>query len=136
MKKMMTAALLPALLFALVSLRAADVQAQQKIVNNVYYLTDQEFKDFVQKGVVLVDFWATWCGPCRQQGPVVEEIAAEIGQKAKIAKLDVDANKLVSTQYNIRYLPTLMIFKNGKPVESFVGYTDKQTLMTAIETYQ
>lgn len=85
---------------------------------------------------VLVDFWATWCGPCRVQGPIVEELATDLSQdKAKIGKLDVDQNSEISGQYNILSIPTLVIFKGGRPVEQFVGVQAKDKLRAALEKY-
>ncbi len=124
------------LLFAATAmLRTYPLMAQQEITDNVYHLTDEGFDDFIKKGVVLVDFWAVWCGPCKIQSPIVDQIASEIGQKARIAKMDVDKHAITARKYYIRYLPTVMIFRNGKPVETFQGVTDKETLMTAIEKH-
>jgi thioredoxin 1 len=110
-----------------------QLHAQNRIVDNVYYVTDAEFEDFIGSGLVLVDFWATWCGQCQQQSPIIDEIALEIGQRVKIGRLDVGANKVVSARFNIRHLPTIMIFKEGKLVDSFVGLTPKEALMDAIK---
>lgn len=110
--------------------------SSQNISNNVYVLTDDNFDKTIKEGVVLVDFWAVWCGPCRILSPIIEEIASETGKKAKIAKMDVDKNKITSFKYNIQYLPTVIIFKNGVPEYRFVGLQDKETLVNAINLLQ
>jgi len=71
---------------------------------------------------VLVDFWATWCAPCRMIAPVVEEIAGELGDKVKVVKMDIDANPNVPQQFGILSIPTLIMFKDGKPADRTVGY--------------
>jgi len=83
----------------------------------------------------LVDFWAVWCRPCRMQAPIIEEIAKEYKGKAKMCKLDVDQNKIVSNKYNIVNIPTLMIFKDGKMVEKFVGMQQKAVITAALDKY-
>lgn len=98
----------------------------------VTVLTEGNFKEMTESGVVLIDFWATWCPPCRIQNPIVEEVAAEIGEKARIAKLDVDQNGRLAALYEVRNIPTLIIFKDGEPARRFVGVTQKETLIQAI----
>ncbi len=98
-------------------------------------LTDADFNKTIKEGITLVDFWAPWCGPCRIQGPIVDEVAAELGDKAVIAKLDVDKNKATAGKYNVRSIPTIIIFKNGIPVKRYVGVKQKQTLVNAINSY-
>ena len=81
------------------------------------------------KGKVLfVDFWATWCPPCRQMSPIVDEIAKELKGKAKFGKVDVDSNKDLATKYQIRSIPTFILFKNGKKVDQIVGAVEKKDL--------
>lgn len=84
------------------------------------------------QGVVLVDFWATWCPPCRMQGPIVERVAEQVKGRAVVAKLDVDGAKDVSRKFNIEAIPTLIVFKDGKPVKQFVGLTQATELTAAI----
>ncbi len=98
-------------------------------------LTDDNFKNEVteNKEVILVDFWAPWCGPCLILSPVIEEIAKEYQDKIKIGKLNVDKSEKVASEYNIMSIPTLIIFKDGKPVDQMVGITSKETIKTRID---
>ncbi len=82
---------------------------------------------------VLVDFWAPWCGPCKMIGPVIEELAGDYAGKAKVGKVNVDDNQQLAAQYGIRGIPTVMVFKGGEMVESFVGLQQKRDLAAALE---
>jgi thioredoxin 1 len=84
---------------------------------------------------VLVDFWAEWCGPCKMIAPVVEDLAAEYDGKLKVTKVDVDANPATAMKYGIRSIPTLLIFKAGRPVEQIVGALPKRTLVDKISQH-
>jgi len=95
-------------------------------------LQDSEFASTVRQGTVLVDFWAPWCGPCRMQGPILEQVAAEVGPKATIAKVNVDENPESAHRFGVRSIPTLILFKDGRAVRQFVGVQDKRTLVGAI----
>ncbi len=96
-------------------------------------LSDATFKKQISKGVSLVDFWADWCTPCKMQGPVVSEIADEMSDQAKICKLDVQHNQRIPGELGIRNIPTIMIFKDGKMVNKFVGVKTKGALMKGIK---
>ena len=84
---------------------------------------------------VMVDFHALWCAPCKVQSPVLKEVAAELGSRIKIIKIDVDQNPEIANRYNIQGVPTLMIFKNGEEVDKMVGFQPKQHLKSKLEQY-
>ncbi|HEY9798696.1 MAG TPA: thioredoxin [Leptolyngbyaceae cyanobacterium] len=100
-------------------------------------VTDASFKqDVLESEVpVLVDFWAPWCGPCRMVAPVVDEIAQQFEGQVKVVKLNTDENPNVASQYGIRSIPTLMIFKGGQRVDMVVGAVPKTTLANTLEKY-
>ncbi len=100
---------------------------------NVLIVTDSSFEsDVIQSSVpVLVDFWATWCGPCKMIAPILDEIASE-NSAIKIAKVDVDANPATSSKFGIRAIPTLLIFKGGQVVDTIVGLASKKDLVAKL----
>jgi len=100
-------------------------------------VTDQTFEQEVLKSdaPVLVDFWATWCGPCRMVGPVLEEVASEQGDKIRVVKLDVDANPITAGRFGVRAIPTMIVFKNGREADRIVGYHPKPQLMTKLNPH-
>lgn len=103
-----------------------------KIVN------ETEFNELVlenTEGVVLVDFFATWCGPCKALGPVLEELTEEIGAKAKVLKVDIDESQELAQKYRVMSVPTMKIFKNGEVVETIVGLQSKGVLLEKINYY-
>jgi thioredoxin 1 len=95
-------------------------------------VTDENFATATAQGVVLVDFYADWCGPCRMLSPILEQIAAEMQGKAKIIKVDTDQAENTATTYRITSIPTLILFKDGKEIDRVVGLRDAQALRTLI----
>jgi len=100
-------------------------------------ISDASFDPEVAKSdqPVLVDFWAEWCGPCRMIAPILEKIAEEYSGSLKIAKLDVDANPKTMMQFGVQSIPTLILFKDGQPVERLVGYMPKERLLDRIKPH-
>ena len=93
-------------------------------------VTDADFESVVEQnaGLTVVDFWATWCAPCRMIAPVLEQLAEEYSGKARVAKLDVDTNVRTASRFQVRSIPTLLFFKNGKVVDQVIGAVPKQQL--------
>lgn len=106
-------------------------------VSKVIVLTEADFAKVTSKGVVLVDFWASWCRPCMMQGPVIEEIANESkDSNLKICKLNVDDNRAIARQFEVSSIPTLIIFKNGKKVDQLVGLSSKELILSTLKKYK
>lgn len=106
-------------------------------MSNVGEVTDATFEAEVLKAdkPVLVDFWAPWCGPCRAIAPVIEEIATEFTGKLKVLKLNTDENPKTAQSYRISGIPSMMVFKNGQPVDQVVGAVPKSTLTTTVQKH-
>ena len=97
--------------------------------------TDTDFDSSIKDGVVLVDFWAEWCGPCRMIGPSLEDIAKEMDGKLKVVKVNIDENPATPSRYNVRSIPTLLLFKNGELKETIVGLAGKDDLARVIDKH-
>ena len=98
-------------------------------------LNEAQFNDFVkQNGVVMVDCWAPWCGPCRRMGPIVEELASDLAGKVAVAKLNTDENQGIAMNFGINAIPTLLFFKDGVQQESLVGLRPKEDIIAYINT--
>jgi thioredoxin 1 len=97
--------------------------------------TDSNFDDETKKGVVLVDFWAEWCGPCRRLAPTVDALASEYDGRATVAKLNVDENPNIPGRYAVRGIPTLLLFKEGELAETIIGLRPKDDIARLIERH-
>jgi len=101
----------------------------------VQTFTDGNFDEVTKTGVVLVDFWAEWCGPCRRLAPTVDQLATDYDGRAVVGKLNVDDNPNVAARYQIRGIPTLLLFKNGQLAETVVGLAGKEDLARLIDRH-
>jgi len=99
-------------------------------------VTDQSFKNEVEStGTVLVDFWAPWCGPCKMIAPVLEELDQELAGQVKIAKINVDDNPDTTSRFGVMSIPTLIVFKDGQPVDKVVGFQPKDSLKNILSRH-
>ncbi|MDY6442087.1 thioredoxin [Enterococcus avium] len=96
---------------------------------------DKQFKEETNQGLVLIDFWAPWCGPCRMQAPILESLEAEMGDKVSIFKLNVDENPVTSSELGIMSIPTLLIKKDGRVMDKLIGVHDKDTLVKTLNEF-
>lgn len=101
----------------------------------VKIVTDKNFKKETDQGVTLVDFWATWCPPCKMQGPIIEQLDSEMKDKVNFAKLDVDANQQTAMEFGIMSIPTLIVKKDGQVVDKLVGLHMKDQLKAVLAQY-
>lgn len=104
------------------------------VSEDVQTITEANFQVEVleEPGLVLVDFWAPWCGPCRRLSPIVDAVAAELRGTVKVGKVNVDENPAAAHAYNVRSIPTVLLFKQGQVVETIVGLVDKQQLTRVV----
>jgi thioredoxin 1 len=127
MKKLLAAMVL------IVSFFAGGCSGGDSPSSNTGSVSADEFNKEIAAGVVLVDFWAPWCPPCRRQGPIVDEVAEKAKAYGKVIKLNVDDEPAVASKFGIRSIPTLIIFKDGKIQKQFQGFTDASTLIAAMK---
>ncbi len=99
----------------------------------VIEVNDETFEAAIASGVVLVDFWAPWCGPCRMQAPILDDVGQQLGARAKVLKVNVDEAIQTAARFGIRSIPTLAIFKDGQPIGAFTGLQHANTLTDAVE---
>jgi thioredoxin 1 len=106
-------------------------------VANIVTLTDENFEEEVLRSAqpVLVDFWAEWCGPCKMLGPIIDELASEYDGRIKVGKVNIDEHQGVPSNYGIRAIPTLLVFKNGEVADQIVGLRTKRDLKASLDKF-
>ncbi len=112
------------------------LEEKRKMTGNIVHLSDSNFDEFIQKSpVVVVDFWAEWCMPCRMIAPIIEDLAKEYAGKVLFGKLNVDENPETAERFQVFSIPTLVIIKNGREIERIVGYTPKNRIEAVLKRY-
>ena len=120
--------------FLLTSCDKTDKKNVDNASSKVIHLTDSNFAENIKDGFIIVDFWAEWCAPCRKIAPIFEELANEM-DNVRFAKLNVDENKASASRYKVRSIPFLVIFRDGKQIDSILGLRDKTFIRNKIEEY-
>jgi thioredoxin 1 len=122
--------------FSLRTNRNSDNENNQSSITTPITLTDQNFNEMVGKyNLLIVDFWAPWCGPCRMVSPVITELSQELAGKAVFGKLNVDENPMIASTFGIQSIPTIAIFKNGKAIDGIVGAASKSHILSKLSTH-
>lgn len=106
---------------------------ESPVSKNLVVLTPSNFQHQTKSGIVLIDFWASWCMPCKMMSPIINEVADEVGEKARICKLNVEEHQQLSSKFSVRNIPTLILLKNGKEIDRFVGVKTKDFLIKQIQ---
>ncbi|MEI6274453.1 MAG: thioredoxin [Prolixibacteraceae bacterium] len=122
-------ALLIFIAYAILSVRKMKNMPLVDDHTKIRQLNDQNFNQQIKNGMVLVDFWASWCAPCKMMAPVLNQVADELPENKTVGKLNVEISKAVSSKYNIRSIPTMILFNNGKEINRFVGIKSKEFLL-------
>ena len=137
---MQTALLITGIIIAVIGLLFFVARARMKNIplvadhKKILALTEKNFQHQIKNKVVLVDFWAAWCAPCRMMAPVLNEIAGELNGNAHVGKVNIEQYQSLAQQYQVRSIPTIILFKNGKEVNRFVGIKSKDFLLSQIRT--
>ena len=122
--------------FSLRTKRNDPSESNQSTITTPITLTDQNFNEMVGRhNLLIVDFWAPWCGPCRMVSPVITELSQELAGKAVFGKLNVDENPMIASTFGIQSIPTIAIFKNGKAVDEIVGAASKTHILSKLSTH-
>lgn len=109
------------------------IMGMETVTNQVVDLATADFDATIQRDLTLVDFWAPWCGPCRMQAPVLDQVAAQFGAEVRIARVNVDEEPQLAHRYQIHSIPTLLLFREGQIFREFVGTQSVTTLVSAIK---
>jgi thioredoxin 1 len=115
--------------------RGQSDDERRRAMNGIRELDDGNYRSALGRGLTLVDFWAPWCGPCMMQGPILEQVADQMGDRAAIAKMNVDENPNAAEEFSIRSIPTLIVFRDGAPLERFTGVQQERTLLSALKQH-
>lgn len=135
---MQTALIITGIIIAAIGLLFVIARARMKNIplvadhEKIMMLTDKNFNHQIKNKVVLVDFWASWCAPCRMMAPVLNEVAGELNGNSNVGKVNIEQYQSLAQQYKIRSIPTMVLFKNGKEVNRFVGIKPKEFLVKQI----
>lgn len=118
-------------------MRSEDASTAAGVKTEADEVTDESFEELVLKSTVpvVVDFWAPWCGPCRMIAPLIDELQLDYGGKLKCLKLNTDESPSIATEYGIRSIPTVIVFKNGQKMDTVIGAVSKSTLQATIDRY-